>query len=290
HGAILFRHFNVRAVTQFEQFARALCPRLMEYGERSSPRTRVADGIYTSTDHPADQEILLHNEQSYTTNWPMKLWFFCLTAAEQGGNTPIADSRKIFARIDPAVRERFEQRGVMYVRNYGHGMGLSWQEAFQTTDKSLVEKHCRDAAIEFRWRDENRLTTRQIRPATRRHPRTGETVWFNHALFFHVSSLEAAAGQSIRAGLKDDELPFNTFYGDGSPIEPDALDEIRRAYRAETVSFPWENGDVLMIDNMLVAHGRESFQGDRNIVVAMAEPFAEVDRDEKSEELHLHAF
>ena len=290
HGAILFRHFNVGAIPQFEQFARALSPRLMEYGERSSPRTRVTDGIYTSTDYPADQEILLHNEQSYTINWPMKIWFFCLVPAQHGGHTPIADSRRILGRINPAVIETFRQKGVMYVRNYGHGMGLSWQEAFQTNDKSLIEKHCQDAAIEAHWRDEDHLTTRQVRPAIRKHPQTGEMIWFNHALFFHISSLEAAAGESIRAGLQDDELPFNTLYGDGSRIERAALDEIRNAYREEAISFTWEKGDILMIDNMLVAHGRESFQGDRKIVVAMAEPFAEIDRKEDSEELRLYAF
>ena len=56
----------------------------------------------------------------------------------------------------------------MYVRNYGDRLGLSWQEAFQTDDKRVVEEHCRRDSIEFEWKDENRLRTKQIRPAVQK--------------------------------------------------------------------------------------------------------------------------
>jgi alpha-ketoglutarate-dependent taurine dioxygenase len=273
HGAILFRDCNTKSIAQFEQFARIIAPELMEYGERSSPRTKLDGAVYTSTDHPADQYMLLHNEQSYTLNWPMRIWFFCVQPAQQGGRTPIADSRKIFNRLDPRIIEKFAQKQVMYVRNYGDGLGLPWQEVFQSHDRAVVEEHCRNASIAFEWKDNNRLRTRQVRPAIRRHPKTGETVWFNHALFFHVSSLEATTRESLLAGLQEDDLPFNTCYGDGSPFEDSVLEAIREAYRQETVSFPWQEGDILMLDNMLVAHGREPFVGPRKVVVAMAEPF-----------------
>jgi amino acid adenylation domain-containing protein len=273
HGAILFRNFKIDSIAKFEQFARTISPELMEYGERSSPRHRVKGQIYTSTDHPADQPIVLHNEQSYTLNWMMKLLFFCVQPASQGGRTPVADSRKIFNRLNPRITEKFAQKQVMYMRNYGIGLGLSWQEVFQTSDKSEVEAYCRQSSIEFEWLEGDRLRTRQVRPAIRRHPKTGETVWFNHALFFHVSSLEQVIQHSLLEGLKEEDLPFNSYYGDGSPFEPEVLEEIREAFRQETVSFPWQAGDILMVDNMLVAHGREPYSGPRKIVVAMAEPF-----------------
>ncbi|MGE0127977.1 MAG: amino acid adenylation domain-containing protein [Blastocatellales bacterium] len=273
HGAILFRGFGVTSITKFERFTRVISPELMQYGERSSPRHKVSESVYTSTDHPADQPIVLHNEQSYTLSWMMKLWFFCLQPAQQGGATPIADSRRIFGRLSPKLVEKFEDKQVMYLRNYGAGLGLPWQEVFQTSEKSGVEEYCRQAGIRYEWLDGERLRTRQVRPAIRRHPKTDEKVWFNHALFFHVSSLEAATRDSLLAGLKEDDLPFNTYYGDGSPFEASALDEIREAYQRETVSFPWQAGDILMVDNMLVAHGREPFTGQRQVVVAMAEPF-----------------
>jgi amino acid adenylation domain-containing protein len=272
HGAILFRDFEVASVATFERFARAVSRDLLEYGERSSPRTRLGAGVYTSTDHPADQHILLHNEQSYTLSWPMKIWFFCVQPARAGGRTPIADSREIRRRLPPRIVERFEREGVMYVRNYGDGLGLPWREVFQTEEPAEVESYCRENLIEFEWKGDGRLRTRQVRPAVRRHPKTGEEVWFNHAIFFHVRSL-AEAERAALAALGEDELPFNTLYGEGSPIEPETVEAIRAAYDASTVAFDWRAGDVLMLDNMLTAHGREPFEGPRKIVVSMAEPF-----------------
>jgi alpha-ketoglutarate-dependent taurine dioxygenase len=273
HGALLFRGFNSHSLDTFEQFTTTIASSLMSYGERSSPRHVLSGNIYTSTDHPADQHILLHNEQSYTLNWPMKIWFFCVRPAQQGGRTPIADSRRIYSRLPAGVIEKFVEKQVMYVRNYGDMLGLSWQEAFQTEDKRVVEEHCRRDAIEFEWKDENHLRTKQIRPAVRQHPRTGETVWFNHAVFFNIHSLEKTARDSLRAGVDDLDLPFNTFYGDGSPIEPAVIEEIYEAYRSEQVAFDWQMGDILMLDNMLCAHGREPFVAPRKIAVAMAEPY-----------------
>jgi amino acid adenylation domain-containing protein len=272
HGAILFRGFRLDSLSRFESFAAATSGRLTAYGERSSPRTGLGGHVYTSTDHPADQHILLHNEQSYTLAWPMKLWFFCRRPAARGGRTPVADSRNVARRLAGAG-EALARRGVMYVRNYGDGLGLPWQEVFQTSERREVEEHCRRASIEVEWKDRGRLRTRQVRPAVRRHPRTGEFVWFNHALFFHVSSLpERAARESIIAGFGEEDLPYNTYYGDGAPIEPEVLDQIREAYRRETVGFDWRRGDVLMVDNMLVAHGREPFEGEREIAVVMGDP------------------
>jgi amino acid adenylation domain-containing protein len=276
HGALLFRGFNTRSLETFEQFTTTISSSLMSYGERSSPRHALSRHIYTSTDHPADQHILLHNEQSYTLNWPMKIWFLCVRPAQSGGRTPIADSRRIYNRLPASIVERFARQQVMYVRNYGDGLGLSWQEAFQTADKDVVAEHCRRDAIEFEWKDGNRLRTKQVRPAVRQHPRTRETVWFNHAVFFNVHSLERSARESLRAGVDDWDLPFNTFYGDGTPIEAEVVEEIYRVYLEEQVAFVWQAGDILMLDNMLCAHGREPFVAPREIAVAMAEPYCSV--------------
>jgi len=273
HGALLLRGFEVNSASQFADFVRAISDELIEYGERSSPRTSIGNGVYSSTDHPPDQPIVLHNEQSYTLNWPMKICFYCVQAASQHGNTPIADSRKILKRLSPQIIERFVEKKVMYVRNYGDGLGLPWQEVFQTEHRQEVETYCRQASIEFEWKENGNLRTFQIRPAVRVHPKTKETVWFNHALFFNIYSLEASARESLLAVVDAADVPFNTFYGDGSPIELPVLDQIREAYREEQVSLPWRERDMLILDNMLVAHGREPFTGPRKIAVAMADPY-----------------
>ncbi len=272
HGGILFRGFNLQGPEDLEAFIRAVSGQSLEYRERSSPRTEVKGNIYTSTDYPADQQIFLHNENSYQKEWPLKIFFLCRQAAEQGGETPIADCRKVLARIAPEIQQRFASRQWMYVRNFGSGFGLSWQTVFQTTDREVVERHCREKGIQLEWKEGDRLRTRAVRPAIARHPATGEPIWFNHATFFHVSTLAPALREALSAELVEDELPANTYYGDGAPIEPEVMEHLREAYRGETISFPWQPGDLLMLDNMLVAHGRAAYAGPRQILVGMAEP------------------
>ena len=153
HGAILFRNFKVDAIAGFEQFINRVFGRLLEYRERSSPRSQVGGNIYTSTDYPADQSIFLHNENSYQDSWPLKIFFSCITPAKEGGETPIADCRRVFQCIRPEIRERFIEKRWMYIRNFGDGFGLPWQAVFQTTDKGAVEEHCRRNRIEVEWKD-----------------------------------------------------------------------------------------------------------------------------------------
>jgi alpha-ketoglutarate-dependent taurine dioxygenase len=273
HGGILFRGFNLSSVDEFELLLRSLTGELLEYSYRSTPRTQVSGRIYTSTEYPAHQTIPLHNEMSYTSHWPMVLGFFCVEVALEGGETPIADSRRVFNLIDPAVRERFARKQVMYVRNYGEALDLSWQNVFQTENREEVEAYCRSSGIEFEWKNDNELRTMQVCQAVATHPDTGEQVWFNQAHLFHVSSLDAQIRESLLS-TSEGEPPRNACYGDGSRIEDAALEEIRSAYDRETVVFSWQRADVLLLDNMLTAHGRRPYRGSRKIVVGMGNRLA----------------
>jgi alpha-ketoglutarate-dependent taurine dioxygenase len=275
HGGLLFRNFEVRDSAAFGQFIRAVAGEPAEYRERSSPRSNVGGNIYTSTDHPADQSIFLHNENSYQNAWPLKIFFFCETPSPSGGETPIADVRRVYERVPAEIRERFARKSWTYVRNFGDGLGLPWQTVFQTEDRRAVEQHCRERGIEVEWKDGNRLRTRAVRGAAARHPRTGEMLWFNHATFFHVTTLGAPLRDALLQEFAAEDLPTNTFYGDGSPIEPETLDALRGAYERETVTFPWRQGDVMLLDNMLAAHGRAPYAGPRKILVGMAEPWSD---------------
>lgn len=274
HGGILFRNFAVQGASDLEQLIQTVSGELLDYSYRSTPRNQVKGNIYTSTEYPADQSIPLHNEMSYASHWPLKIWFACLQVAATGGATPITDSRKVFARLAPEIKDRFTQKQVMYVRNYGEGLDLHWQDVFQTTSKAAVEAYCRRTGIEFEWLGTEQLRTRACCQAIAAHPHTGDLVWFNQAHLFHISSLQPEVQQFLLTTYGEENLPRNTYYGDGSVIETSVLDEIRAVYEQESVIFSWQQGDILMLDNMLTAHGRTPFVGSRKVIVGMAEPFS----------------
>lgn len=277
HGALLFRDFGLSSQADLEQIIEAANLQVMPYMESATPRTKLNSKVYTSTEFPSDQIIALHNELSYVLTFPMRIAFFCVRAADLGGETPIADVRKVLQRIPAKIKESFAERGWMLVRNFGDGFGPSWQDAYHIEDRAEVEDYFRNAGIEFEWRGNDRLRTRQVRPAITKHPKTGEAVWFNHVVFWHVSSLEQRVSELLLKEFEDDALPYNTFYGDGSSIEVSVIDEIREAYRQETVSIQWSEGDLLLMDNMLVAHGRAAYTGARRILVSMGDPFTRTD-------------
>jgi alpha-ketoglutarate-dependent taurine dioxygenase len=272
YGGILFRGFPDVTVPTFRSLIVAICGDPLEYLERSSPRHEVKDSIYTSTDYPARQTIFLHNEQSYNIVWPMRIFFHCVTAAPSGGATPLADTRRIYQRISAPTREKLAAGGYCYARHFGGQVGLTWQEAFQTSERAEVEDYCGKNDISFRWAPDGTLSTRQIRPVIVQHPQTRESVWFNHLTFFNIATLGPQTARALLS-LGREQLPNNTYYADGTDIEPAVLEELRAAYLAELVIFSWQPGDILMLDNMLVAHGREPFTPPREVVVGMAEPY-----------------
>jgi hypothetical protein len=276
-GALLFRGF---AVTEddFSGIVKLMCKEPLEYVYRSTPRTQVAANVYTATEYPPHHSIPFHNEEAYTIDWPMRLVFFCALPAEQGGETPIADTVKVTGHIDPHILEKCAKKKIMYVRNYGTGVDLSWQTVFQTDSKDGVEEFCQNNMIEWKWKPDGGLRTWQICQAVAEHPQTGQLIWFNQAHLFHVSSLDERTRRAMLSIYKESELPRNTYYGDGSPIELEVLEHIRAAFDAERVAFPWQKNDVMLLDNMLVSHARNPFKGKRRILAGMGEACSKVRR------------
>lgn len=272
HGAVLLRGFQPAGADGLRRFAEDFSGgRLLEYSERSSPRTSIDGAVYTSTDYPPDQEIFLHNENSYQSSWPRTLYFHCLQPPATLGATPLADVRRVHAFLDPEVREEFQRRGWSVVRNFHPGFGVPWTVAFGTRDPAAVADYCRRnrIGIEEQWTGSGRLRTRAVRTAVRTHPGTGEQVWFNHIAFFHHTTLPDEVREGIELLFPVEDLPCNTYYGDGGAIPDAVVAHLRDCYRRARVRFDWQAGDVLLVDNMLAAHGREPFTGPRRIAVAM---------------------
>jgi non-ribosomal peptide synthetase component F/alpha-ketoglutarate-dependent taurine dioxygenase len=270
YGAILFRGFDLRAIAEFERLAQTLCPELFgEYGDL--PRAGVSGKVYSSTPYPADQAILFHNESSHLNLYPLKIWFYCVQPAQQGGETPIVDCRQVYQHLSPETRERFAQKQLMYVRNYIKGLDVRWQDFFHTSDPAVVEAYCDQAGMEFEWLENDGLRTRQIRPAIAQHPKTHDWVFFNQIQLHHPAFLDASTQNSLLSLLGEENVPRQVYYGDGSAIESEVLAEIQAVYQRLEHRFPWEAGDVLMLDNLLTAHSRKPYVGARQIVVALGE-------------------
>jgi len=272
NGAVLLRGININGSKVFASFIKEIFDsELLNYTYRSTPRTGFRGNIYTATEYPSTEIIQQHNENSYANAWPNRIGFFCMLPAEKGGETPIADSRQVYKCIPSNIRHKFESKGILYIRNYSE-VDLPWTEVFQTQDKLEVERFCHENNIFFEWRDNGRLRTKQLNPATLAHPVTGEKVWFNQAHLFHISNLELDIAKAMLNSFGIDELPRNVFYGDGSEIEESDLTVIRQAYEDSKIAFKWEKGDLLLLDNVLFSHGREPFVGARKVLVGMSNP------------------
>jgi alpha-ketoglutarate-dependent taurine dioxygenase len=132
-----------------------------------------------------------------------------------------------------------------------------------------VAAYCTSHGIEHRWIDETLLRTEQRSQGVALHPSTGERVFFNQAHLFHVSSLEPEAEQALIEAYGRDRLPRHARFGDGGELPRSDLDQVRAAFRAHRIAFPWQRGDVLLLDNMQAAHGRRPFTGKRQVVAAL---------------------
>lgn len=271
-GALLFRGFGIDGPAALRRCIEATSRQWASYREQATPRTAVGENIFTSTEYPAGEVIPLHNENSHCSSWPLKLYFCCVTASDTGGETPLADCRNVLATIPAAIRDEFAERGWRYRRHFGE-LGFRWQDVFGSSDRDQVEVYCRENAMDAYWGPDDSLTVTYVRPAIHVHPVTGQPVWFNHGLFFNPFSLDQEMREVLLDTVGVEGLPYNTTYGDGEAVPDPVLQEIAQAYRAHTRTFPWQPGDLLFVDNMLVAHGRRPFTGNRRVLVGMADPW-----------------
>lgn len=272
YGAVLLRHFPVVSGREFAELTRTVAGELCRYIEGNSPRTSIDDGIYTSTEFPGKYSITMHNELSYSRWWPRLLSFYCQTPPTEGGATLVARSDVPFRLLDEAVLDKYRETGVTYVQNLhdGGGVGRSWQETFETVDRDEVEGYLSEGGAEVTWKDDGGLRISQRRPAVRSHPETGEELWFNQADQWHPSNQDKRTRDALTLIYAPEELPVNAFHGDGSPLDEQALGMLREGYAAAATPIAWQAGDVVLLDNMLVAHGRAPYSGERRILVGMA--------------------
>jgi hypothetical protein len=199
----------------------------------------------------------------------MRIAFFSVIVAREGGATPIMDNRRVVNEMDPDVLEKFDRLGLRYTRNFVEGIDVNWRQFFQTDNKAEVEGICRDAGIDFEWAENDGLHTSTFCKAVRTHPVTGERMFFNQVQLHHVSCLDKSTRESITS-LFGDNPPRNVYYGDGSVIEDETMAYLGELYEKLAIRGQWHQGDMIVLDNMLTSHARDPFVGERKIAVAMS--------------------
>jgi len=268
--ALVFRGFGVTPDT-LEQVLDLVLPNRLAYLHGNSPRTKVGQNLYTSTEYPAEFTISMHNELSYTSRWPTRLLFFCEIAAPVGGATPVVDAALWLNLLDPEVRAAFAS-GVRYQQNLhdGAGLGKSWQDTFETDRRADVESFLAETGADWRW-IAGGLRVSQVRPATIRHPSTGVEVWFNQADQWHPAALGDDTAAALAQIMPPEELPQSVTFADGEPIPDEYVLQVRDRALQAAVDVDWRTGDLLLIDNVLVGHGRRPYTGERRVLVAMSD-------------------
>jgi len=270
-GAVLVRGLGVTTPAEVAAVAAELGIVAMTEREGFAPRTEHAPGLYSGSHWPADEPMCMHHELSYATTVPATLVFGCLRAPRRGGGTLVADSQRVLAALPAGLVAPFERHGWLLRRNY-HDVGVSWQEAFGTDDRDAVAGYCAGAGIEHEWHDGDRLVTRQTRPAVLRHPVTGRRGWFNQIAFLNGNTMDPAVREYLTDVYGPDGLPFDTATGDGAPVTAEVVAAVNAVYDRFTAGEPWQAGDVLVVDNLRMAHAREAYEGDREIVVVLGDP------------------
>ena len=272
HGSLLVRGLALGDATDVAAVFRQLATTLMTDMEAFASRRAYADGVYSSSTWPTRQPMCMHHELSYRLEFPGLMLFACLSAPTSGGATAVADSSTVLDALPGELVRKFEREGWLLTRNYNEDIGASVADAFGTDDRGAVGAYCRANAIAFEWQTDGGLRTRQRRSAVVHHPLMGERCWFNQIAFLNEWTIDPEVREYLVDVYGRDGLPFNTSYGNGDAIGEDVVAQINAVYEAHTVRRPWQDGDVLLVDNIRIAHSREPFTGSREVVVGMADP------------------
>ena len=272
HGSLIVRGLPLRSASEVSAAFRHLgC--LMPERERFAPRERYSDCVYSTSRWPANQRMCLHNELSYAQQPPTMVLFACLVAPSARGETIVAGSHEVLNALPDALVDKFERLGWLLIRNYSPELGESIADAFGLDDRGAVERYCRANAIDFEWKA-NGLRTWQRRNAIVTHAVTGKRCWFNQIAFLNEWTMDSDVHEYLLDLYGEEGLSFNTYFGNGERIDREIIELINEVYTRHTSVQRWQAGDLMLIDNILTAHGRECFEGQREVLAAIADPLS----------------
>ncbi len=271
-GALLFRGFPVDSAETFDQFSAAFGYRNFTYQESLSNAVRInfTDRVFTANEAPKDVEIFLHHEMAQTPMAPSKLFFFCQSSADEGGQTPLCRSDKLFQALEnewPQAMSAFEEFGVKYTTvmpaadDSDSGQGRSWKSTLSVESVEQAEAKLSELGYTWDW-----LENGDLKAVTPRLPAVIE--FEDESKSFFNQLIAAYMGWK---GVKENPSEFIRF-GDDSEIPTDVLDLAVRLAPEFTYDVPWQDGDIALVDNYRTMHGRKPFEGERKrqVLVALA--------------------
>jgi hypothetical protein len=273
-GGLLFRGFAVKTPLDFSELLEGAGFHRTRYIAGNNPRHSVMENVYLSTTYPPEWTISLHSEMSHLESYPRYISLYCKTPAQTGtGLTPLALNAEILGGISPKLLQKLKAHGVSYVQRMkksdkSFGFGRTWSEVFETEDPAEVEKFCTASGIKFEWNGDEIVVT-HTRGPTAVHPVDGQEVWFNQGEQWHHSSLSEDVQKFLAKKVGLDKVPHHARFGNGEEFSVEELKEIRDVYARCSRRFQWEAGDVLIFDNIRLAHGRDSYLGPREVFFAM---------------------
>lgn len=271
-GYALFRGFAVGGVGGFEACAAAACDSLYKhYGDL--PLASASENVYFATPYPKHLEIQFHNEASHTHTWPSRQLFFCLEPAPEGGEWTLSDGRMVLEKMPAPMLAKFRELGLLYKRRFIRGLDVSWQQFFKVEtlqalrDKLAVIDHHVEAPSE----DDVTVSFRTQAVLEVQAPGAKVDAWFNQILLHHTDALPPEVAKMIGKHFKRDQFPRTVFFGDGTPISAEWVRAVDGVLHECSIRVPTRKDDVLVVNNLLMAHGRRPYTGNRQIRVALGD-------------------
>jgi len=262
---VVFSGFDA-SIEDFENITVALSDDFHAYrgggftvGRLSRSTVNNNSTLMTATGSTQDFPLPLHGEMYYLSQPPDLIWFYCQVPVAEGGQTTIGDARQIFRDLSTRTQELLRERKIRYERRMDDG---DWQITFQTESRAEVEEFCKSQGLEIIWTEDGTAITYFYTSALREDA-ANESAFIN-------SLLIVALGEQAMRSAKDIKLNFIVRWEDGSPIAQEILDEINRVCARNEIEVSWQRGDIILVDNRSVMHGRRgSNDKDRKILVRM---------------------
>ena len=271
YGAVLFSGLPVENAEDFDLFVSAFKYDTFTYEESLSNAVRInkTDKVFTANEAPSEIEIFLHHEMAQTPIYPKNIFFFCKSASQYGGETPLCRSDYLYAELlkeDANLVAKFERNGVIYnsVMSNGDelasGQGRSWQKTLSVSSKEEAELKLKELGYTWHWLEDDNLsvTTRTLKAI--KELKNGNKSFFNQVL---------AASLGWKKNSEDDLSPVK--FGDDEEIPKSSIQLISKLAKTLTVLREWKDNDIILIDNYRVMHGRKPFSGkkDREVLVSL---------------------